>query len=126
MSGLGDLVRHARDRQGWSQGELGVRIGRDGSYISRLETGRMKETPTPEDLRGLARHLGVTVPAMLAAAGYDVDDDCDDDVVLELCQRLAPNLRDLDEDAEVALIGIVQQLAKYARVRRSTAPVSRI
>ena len=74
MNNLHTLVKQARERRGFrTQGELAVRIGRDTSYVSRLENGALKEIPQPELLRDLADALGYTVVDLLRAAGYDVD-----------------------------------------------------
>jgi len=55
---LGDRVRELRKEHGWSQGELGERIGTDAGRISRYEGGRI--TPSLEALVRLADALGVT------------------------------------------------------------------
>lgn len=73
MNNLHQLVSEARERRGYrTQGDLAAVIGRDVSYVSRLERGLLKEIPQPEMMDALARALGVTVAELLDAAGYDV------------------------------------------------------
>lgn len=67
---FGDLIREARERQGWRSIDLGVKIGRDGSFVSRLETGRFKETPPPDVLAALSEYLGLDEAELLRSLGY--------------------------------------------------------
>lgn len=56
---LGDRVRELRKEHGWSQGDLGTRIGTDAGRISRYEGGKI--TPSLEALVRLADVLEVSV-----------------------------------------------------------------
>jgi transcriptional regulator with XRE-family HTH domain len=67
---FGDMVKRARDRKGWRSIDLGAALGRDGSFVSRLETGTFKETPAPDVLAALREHLGLDETQMLRALGY--------------------------------------------------------
>jgi transcriptional regulator with XRE-family HTH domain len=62
-----DLLREARLRAGISQAELGRRVGRPASAISRWERGSVK--PSLETLRELIRACGLEVT--LGLATYD-------------------------------------------------------
>jgi transcriptional regulator with XRE-family HTH domain len=74
MHDLPTLVRTTRERRGIrTQGELAERIGRDTSFVSRLERGAMRELPPPDVVNAMAEALGITVSSILDAAGYDVD-----------------------------------------------------
>ena len=55
---LGDRVRDLRKDHGWSQGELGTKIGTDAGRISRYEGGKI--TPSLEALVRLADVLEVS------------------------------------------------------------------
>jgi len=55
----GERVRELRKERGWSQGELGTRIGTDAGRISRYEAGKI--TPSLEALVRLADVLEVSV-----------------------------------------------------------------
>lgn len=53
-----DAVRQARERRGWSQGQLADRSGVDRSTLSRIENG-VTPNPGKETLRKVADALGV-------------------------------------------------------------------
>ena len=55
----GDRVRELRKERGWSQGDLGAKIGTDAGRISRYEAGKI--TPSLEALVRLADVLQVSV-----------------------------------------------------------------
>ncbi|MGY1500721.1 helix-turn-helix domain-containing protein [Streptomyces sp. QTS52] len=42
---FGERLRRLRDERGWTQDELGVRMGYSGTHISAVETGRRSPTP---------------------------------------------------------------------------------
>lgn len=72
---LAKRIRAARDAKGWSQQELGERIGNPSpqAYISRLEAGAVLR-PEERYLIGLSRELGIPYPelqALSAAAALD-------------------------------------------------------
>lgn len=80
MKDMGELVRIRRESAGYSaQKHLADKIGKGQSWLSRLESGTMKEIPTPEDLTLLGDALGVTQAELLAAAGYDVETGHEDE-----------------------------------------------
>ena len=57
---IGDRIRQARERHGWSQNELSRRAGVRQALLSELESGKKRDT-TGDVLRRLALVLGVTV-----------------------------------------------------------------
>lgn len=72
MNALGKLVRAARENQGMRGIDLGVAIGRDGAYVSRLERGILKEVPDPATLGRLSDALDIPELRLLEAIGYRV------------------------------------------------------
>lgn len=70
MNDLGKLVREARERQNMRSYELADAIGKQRSFVSRLESGELKETPSPEDLRAIGRTLGIPMRSLLVSLGY--------------------------------------------------------
>lgn len=56
QDGLGDVIREARKRQGWSQGELGERAGVSRPTIARVEANSDVTTAT---IAKVARVLGL-------------------------------------------------------------------
>jgi ribosome-binding protein aMBF1 (putative translation factor) len=60
-------LRRAREDRGVGQGELGARLGRPQSYVSKIETGerRVDLIETLDICRALGIQLDVLVPAEL-------------------------------------------------------------
>lgn len=65
---LGDAIRQARERLGWSQSELARQSGVSQSHISLLEAGN-REVPGADVLYKLAVALGTTNDDLLRQAG---------------------------------------------------------
>ena len=45
MSAIGHAVRRLREERGWTQAELGEKVGLDGTNIARREKGTTKVKP---------------------------------------------------------------------------------
>ena len=60
---LGDSIKQVRKEAGWSQAELGERIGTDPGRISRYESGRI--TPSADALVRIAEALDVSLDYLL-------------------------------------------------------------
>lgn len=60
---LADKVKALRNEHGWSQTELGERIGADPAQISRYENGRI--TPSADAVARLAEVFGVSCDYLL-------------------------------------------------------------
>jgi transcriptional regulator with XRE-family HTH domain len=56
--GFGDVVREARRKQGWSQGELGEKAGVSRPTVARVEANNDVTTAT---IAKIARALGLTL-----------------------------------------------------------------
>jgi transcriptional regulator with XRE-family HTH domain len=61
---LGQAIRNARQKQGWTLRELGSRAGASVSLLSQVERG--SADPSLDTLRDLAKALGTTPFALLA------------------------------------------------------------
>jgi transcriptional regulator with XRE-family HTH domain len=66
LGGLGDRVRAARRRRGYSREELAYRAGLSWAAISQVESGR-RANLRPSTLSALARALGVTIDYLVAS-----------------------------------------------------------
>lgn len=109
MKTLGELVAAGMERREMSGKELGAAIGRDGSFISRIVTGRMKELPTPHDLEGISREIGVPVRELIVAAGYKLDEPNEDEGSPELREVLAvARLVEWNDDRLDTVIGLMR------------------
>lgn len=93
MNELGSYVRQLREDKGWTARDLAERIDRDPSYVSRLETGRQKETPGPDEARRLASALGVGVADLLLRLGYDLEEDVQETTEAAAERTLLPIIR---------------------------------
>ena len=60
---LGERIREVRKERGWSQAELGEKVGTDSQHISRYENGRI--TPSVDALVRLAAALDVSADYLL-------------------------------------------------------------
>ena len=46
MTSFGDFVKHEREKQGWTQTDLGAKVGINSSAISRIENNTKQLSPT--------------------------------------------------------------------------------
>ena len=60
---LGERIRHLRKEAGWSQAELGEKVGTDAGRISRYEGGRI--TPSLDALMRIAEVFNVSADHLL-------------------------------------------------------------
>lgn len=59
--GIADQIRAMRDRRGWSQQDLGVKLGKPQSAIARIERRAREEYPSMRTLLEIARAFDVGV-----------------------------------------------------------------
>lgn len=112
-SELGTRILQLRKEHGWSQPELGKKIGTSGDIIGRYERGDM--TPSVEVARKLARVLGVTVDYLVGE--HDLAEVLKDPAMLDRWKALgeiAPEDRD-------RILYLVDGLIRDARTRQSYA-----
>lgn len=72
MTGLGNLLREAREGRGLSIRQLAEASGVDKALISRLEAG-MRKAPEHSTLNRLATALAIDAEDLYEAAGYFAD-----------------------------------------------------
>jgi transcriptional regulator with XRE-family HTH domain len=60
---LGDRIRQLRKEAGWSQAELGDKIGTDSQRVSRYETGKI--TPSLDAIVRIAEALNISIDHLL-------------------------------------------------------------
>lgn len=60
---LGERIRELRKKKGLSSDKLAELVGREGSFIRRLETGRFKNIP--DEIEKIAQVLGVSLADLL-------------------------------------------------------------
>lgn len=110
-SELGGRIFQLRKERGWSQPDLGKRIGTSGDIIGRYERGDM--TPSVEVARKLARELDVTVDYLVG--DRDLPEALKDPTMLnrwKALEDIAPEDRD-------RILFVVDGLIRDARARQT-------
>lgn len=116
MDELGALIKQARDAHGLTGLQLARDIGKVPSFVSRLETGAMKDLPSPEDLHALSRVLGIPVSDMVRAAGYDIGDA--GKRVPNPASALEPLIRAIDWSDKLAVDNLQSQFVFWINNQR--------
>ena len=83
MEQLARAVRQARLAKGMRGIDLAQRIGKDPSYVTKLEHGTLKEVPDPATLRALADAIGLGEPILLELIGYRVRAEADAPAIVD-------------------------------------------
>ncbi|MDF2757927.1 MAG: Helix-turn-helix domain [Thermomicrobiales bacterium] len=128
MKELGALIRERRERRGLRALDLAAEIERPPNFVSRIETGAMKEMPNPRDMAAIGRALDLPQRDMLQALGYLADETeaaPNRDDVTEAQRRLRPLLEQITWDDETILmvaryltfVAEISQLRKASKER---------
>lgn len=116
---MGELVRIRREAAGFrTQKHLADEIGKGQSWLSRLESGAMKEIPPPGDLALLEEAIGVSQAEMLSAAGYDVVTGTEGDSAAVAAVRAILGNREFTDEEIAHLASIVQTMVSALKGRR--------
>lgn len=115
---LGERIRQLRKEHGWSQADLGERIGTDSQRVSRYETGRI--SPSIATLVAIAEAFNASIDYLLV-----------DDIARRplhapestLGDRLT-NLNELDDTALDTLRDVIDGLVAKTRLRNLTRDIS--
>ncbi len=108
---LGERIKQLRKEHGWSQAELGERLGTDSQRVSRYENERI--TPSIDMLVRLAQTLDVSVDYLVIDTAPRRPLTGPDH---ELADRVA-DLANLDPDDRDAILHILDGLIAKNRVR---------
>ena len=106
-------VHELRKQQGWSQGDLGQKIGTSGPIAGRYERGEM--TPSIDVARKIADVFGVTLD-------YLLDDNVSPGVLRDktMVQRWK-SLDELSSDDRSRILSVVDALIRDAQARQAYA-----
>ena len=66
---FGEVIRGARKNKGYSQRDLGKKIGVDFTYLSKLENNRADYPPKEDLIRLIAQHLELNEEELVFLAG---------------------------------------------------------
>ncbi len=105
---FGDTIKTARIARGWTQPDLGDRIGLTASRISRWETGAEDPPHDPEIINTLVRELGLSADRVLREIGYRLYPPPAADLPTELLERLL----DMGDEERQALLPIVRAMSR--------------
>lgn len=75
MARFGKLIVEARSRRGWTVRQAGEALGREPSYLSRLENARNANPPSASEFREILKGLGISPVEGLLALGYLTEAD---------------------------------------------------
>lgn len=70
METLGPLIRSTRERRGIRATDLAHAIGKDPSYLSKLERDLLKEIPPPDVIVALSKELSLPELRLVKALGF--------------------------------------------------------
>ena len=87
---LSATIKAIRLRRGWSQRQLGKRMGVPRTYCSKCETG--KTTPTLGSLRRIAAGLEVSVAELLSGTQQRRDDQVRDLISDPFLSQIIPHM----------------------------------
>ncbi len=108
---IGGTIKALRERQGWSQEELGWRAGTSAANISRIETG--KHGPGPDLLDSLAKAFQLKVHQLFALAEGELNL-----IVAHLPDRseemLLQHFRAMSEEHRLLLLQVGASFARLA------------
>ncbi len=108
---LAKRIQELRKHHGWSQPELGKKIGTSGAIVGRYERGEV--TPSIEVARKMAKVFDVTVDYLIS--GRDIPDILKDRDMLNRWQ----NLEELPSEDKDHIIYVVDGLIRDAKARKT-------
>ncbi len=111
---FGKRVQELRKQRGWSQPELGRKVGTSATIIGRYERGDM--TPSIEVARKLADVFNVTVDHLIS--DRDIPAILGDQEMLNRWQ----NLEELPPEDKDHIIYVVDGLIRDAKTRKAYTP----
>ncbi|MEW8547955.1 MAG: helix-turn-helix transcriptional regulator [Candidatus Thiodiazotropha sp.] len=88
---VGERIKAARNAKGITQRDLGLLVGLDQAFISRIENGL--STPTANQLLNIAKSLDISVDYLFPKHNATVDLSIDSIELALLYQRLQPSQR---------------------------------
>jgi len=109
----GQLLQHAREREGLSKAEAARRANLSESWWRRLETGvnirngkKIPITPTPEAVARAAQAVNLPVNQILDAAGFAPQREAPEEIQAEAQQLLAALPVSLQREAVAYIRGL--------------------
>lgn len=114
---LGERIKALRKEHGWSQAELGERIGTDSQRVSRYENERI--TPSIDAIIRLATALDVSIDYLLLEGAPRTPLTTLDPALVEYVATIA----ELDDEDRAAILRILDGLIAKNRIRTAIRAV---
>lgn len=111
ISVLAKRIYELRKKRGWSQPELGKKIGTSGAIIGRYERGEI--SPSIEVARKLADVLEVTTDYLIS--GRDIPEILKDRAMMDRWQ----DLQQLSENDKAHVLSVIDGFIRDAKTRKT-------
>jgi transcriptional regulator with XRE-family HTH domain len=111
---LAENIKRLRKEKGWSQGELGEKIGCHLSHVNRIETG--KYTPSLETVINIARAFEVPLDYLVNSADGSLEEVRIEDQTLANRIKLLNTLDDKEREVVTQVIDALLTKRKMLEV----------
>lgn len=108
---FGQYLKELREGKGLSTHKLAELSGVSQSYISHVENGRKKKTPSPEILKKLADALEVQYMELMQDAGYVPEEELDK--LIDMSKQVVNEAHSKSVVSEKYIEGVINQLNSY-------------
>ena len=108
---LAKRIQELRKQRGWSQPELGKKIGTSGAIVGRYERGEV--TPSIEVARKMAKVFDVTVDYLINER--DIPEILSDREMLDRWQ----DMQQLSEDDRAHVLSVIDGFIRDAKTRKT-------
>lgn len=99
---IGERLKQARNKKGWSQRQLDIHSGVNFTTISKIEKG--KRDPQASTIIGLCIALGLSADELLGLRATEMRASPTTDTELQDCVRRFPGIDDKDVHATMTLV----------------------
>ena len=118
MTGIGQRIRDARSKLGWSQNELASRAGVKQPTLQRIEAG-LRRDPSIRTIAALAAALGLTIDALLGISPPERSQTQAARVASDAIEDLARHVSDIEARFERRLSAL-EGHERVQKIRRVT------
>jgi transcriptional regulator with XRE-family HTH domain len=120
VNGIGQRIREARSKRGWSQNELASRAGVKQPTLQRIEAG-LRQDPSIRTIAALAVALGMTIDALVDQAAPLTTPQSDaSQIAFDAIEELTRHVAEVEERLDARLRDLEDAQAKKAALRAAT------
>jgi transcriptional regulator with XRE-family HTH domain len=102
VNGIGQRIREARSKRGWSQNELASRAGVKQPTLQRIEAG-LRLDPSIRTIAALALALDSTIDALVDAAVPMTPSGAASQIAFDAIEELTRHVADVEERLDVRI-----------------------